>query len=210
MVKRVYHKIGKRFGSLVVINETPQKREGVQGIYWQCQCDCNAVIWANSLELSRGSRRTCGAKIHNQRFLKHGNCTDYTRSNEYSSWLHMRERCLNSQVPDYSEYGAKGITICSRWANDFSAFLKDMGEKPSKHHTLGRIDNSQGYTPSNVRWESPRQQNLNKKNNRLVKINGVTKPLTEWCEIYARSRKTVYTRCRRGWKLEEAITTPTK
>jgi hypothetical protein len=42
----------------------------------------------------------------------------------------------------------------------------------------------------------------------LITINGVTRPMREWCEIYQISPAAVSMRVARGWTRQEAITTP--
>jgi hypothetical protein len=61
-------------------------------------------------------------------------------------------------------YGARGIAMCDRWRDDFYAFLADMGKRPSKAHTVDRIDNDKGYSPDNCRWATMVEQGQNKKN----------------------------------------------
>ena len=46
---------------------------------------------------------------------------------------------------------------------DFTNFLKDMGEPPTKHHQLDRIDNDGDYEPSNCRWVLSLQNNNNQR-----------------------------------------------
>lgn len=80
---------------------------------------------------------------------------------EYRTWAAMRQRCLNPRSSRYPTYGGRGITICERWSN-FTAFLADMGPRPSPDHSLDRIDNDKGYEPSNCRWATRSQQQRNK------------------------------------------------
>jgi len=81
---------------------------------------------------------------------------------EYRTWAGMKNRCYNTNNKDYAKYGAKGITVCARWFNSFSNFLKDMGEKPSLDYSIDRIKNNKSYSPDNCRWATIFQQNQNR------------------------------------------------
>lgn len=107
---------------------------------------------------------------------KHG----YAGTPTYISWIEMRKRCYNPKVIRYPEYGARGIKVCDAWLNDFSAFLADMGEKPSRRHSLDRLDVNADYSPENCRWATPEEQAGNKRNTRYIALNGVTKTLMQW------------------------------
>lgn len=72
----------------------------------------------------------------------------------------MKNRCLNSNSPNYARYGGRGITIYSKWIASFEAFLLDMGERP-ENTSLDRINNELGYTPKNCRWAYPSTQSNN-------------------------------------------------
>lgn len=123
-------------------------------------------------------------------------------------WNGMRQRCNNPNTVNYPRYGGRGITVCERWGK-FNNFYEDMGLSYEPGLTLDRIDNSLGYTPENCRWVTAKQNNNNKRNNRLVTINGETKTLTQWCESLGLRRGTVNQRisvC--GWSVDRALTTP--
>lgn len=81
----------------------------------------------------------------------------------YQSWIGMRQRCHNPNAWNYGNYGGRGIQVCERWLESFENFFADMGERPSKQHSLGRINNDGGYSPDNCRWETRAQQVKNKR-----------------------------------------------
>jgi hypothetical protein len=87
---------------------------------------------------------------------------------EYYAWSGMKRRCLDPNNPKYPVYGGRGITVCDRWLGieGFPNFMQDMGSKPSRRHSLDRIDVNGNYEPTNCRWATPHQQAWNKQNSR--------------------------------------------
>lgn len=83
-------------------------------------------------------------------------------SSTYKQWAGMKTRCSNPNHQAYKDYGGRGIRVCDRWLV-FKNFLVDMGERPSKLHSLDRIDVNGNYEPSNVRWATPKEQVANKR-----------------------------------------------
>lgn len=99
------------------------------------------------IEALIGKNRRTGAKQHPS----------------YVCWNSMRSRCYSPGTAGYRRYGAKGIAICERWRDDFWAFVADMGERPSKQHTIDRFPSRDGnYQPGNCRWATKLEQNQNR------------------------------------------------
>lgn len=96
----------------------------------------------------------------------------------------MRDRCSRPAHKAYKNYGGRGITVCSAWADDFAQFFLDMGPRPP-NTSLERRDNSRGYTKDNCYWASIEEQNSNTRRNRLITIGGVTKHLAAWAKDFS-------------------------
>jgi len=86
-----------------------------------------------------------------------------TGTKVYNTWRRIRQRVMNENATGYKNYGERGIDICERWEK-FENFYKDMGDPPTKKHSIDRINNNKGYFPDNCRWATPHQQAINKRN----------------------------------------------
>ncbi len=136
---------------------------------------------------------------------KHGK----SKTPVYNVWVTMKARCYNSNVASYKRYGALGIVVCKRWRDSFVNFYEDMGDPP-KELTLERINNNEGYSPSNCQWATRVVQANNRKSNRLLTVYGITKTLAEWDRgIEGSEGHTVAQRIDKlGWSVEKAVSTP--
>lgn len=73
--------------------------------------------------------------------------------------------------------------MCDEWLQSPVAFYNWSIENGfSEELTLDRIDVNGDYTPENCRWVTMKEQNKNKRNNRIVKYNGVDMLLCEYIE----------------------------
>ncbi len=130
------------------------------------------------------------------------------RSDEHIIWTNMKQRCTNPKNPAYHNYGGRGITVCDRWLHSFSAFLADMGRRPTKAHEIDRIDNESGYAPYNCRWVTVKENCRNRRGNRIITVNGTSMVVTDWAIRSGINRKTIQTRLADGWPEERAVTEP--
>lgn len=135
---------------------------------------------------------------------KHGCKRKGECSPEYRVWMKMRSRCNNPNVPAYPRYGGRGVRVCPQW-DDFSVFLADMGGKPSRWHSIDRIDNEKGYEPGNCRWATMKQQQRNRSSNRLVFYDGLTATVSEHCERIGLKATTVHMRLKKGAPMDMAF-----
>ena len=92
---------------------------------------------------------------------KHG----MTHSDEFRTWMHMRQRCnpKYARPHEIEHYVDRGIKVCESWETSFANFYADMGPRPSPKHSIDRIDNDGHYEPGNVRWATSVEQNRNRR-----------------------------------------------
>lgn len=200
------HLTGKIFGRLTVLRLA---RVSQQRSYWKCRCRCGTVLVVDGGNLRSGHSSSCGcARRETLTIIKttHGQ----TNSPTYFSYRCMLNRCFNANWHAYSRYGGRGITVCKRWLGKrgFINFIADMGERPSKKHTLERNKNNSGYSPKNCCWLLSERQAANKGNTIYVVLKGKKIRLQTACDLY----KVPYDRClyRRnmGWRHEDIFSVP--
>jgi hypothetical protein len=186
---------GRRFGKLVVLRRDGSLAPRVPA--WRVRCDCGKEKLVNGSNLRRGDTRSCGCVQ-----TRHG----MFGTPEYSAWCSMVRRCCNPRTEHFELYGGRGIAVCQAWRNDFVAFFRDMGTRPSPKHSLDRIDSNGNYEPSNCRWATTVVQSRNRRCVRLVTVDGVTRPMPEWAELAGLSKNAIRERLRRGWSVRDAVT----
>lgn len=191
----------QRFGRLVAVRLVERDPKW-NAHKWLFKCDCGNEKAISIKSVRIGHTLSCGCAHSEglaQRNTKHGQ----SRSVEYKGWKDMRSRCSNPRRKDYKDYGGRGISVCDRW-NDFALFLCDMGPRP-EGFTLDRIDVEGNYEPGNCRWALPKTQANNKRSNRMIDIDGVSKTLQAWCEHYGIEPSKVRWRLNQGWSVERAF-----
>lgn len=153
---------GKKFGSLVVIEQNGRSKGG--SVMWLCDCDCGVRKTVRGSHLIRGSITSCGCNRRLSVALaatKHGHASGRQPSSTYNSWVRMIDRCTNEHNNRFPRYGGRGIKVCERWKK-FENFLADLGEKPDKALSIDRINNDGDYEPGNCRWATASEQARNR------------------------------------------------
>lgn len=196
---------GERFGKLTVIGVAPRATDGEPLLEWECRCDCGQTTRASAHYLVRGRKKSCGC-AHYGHQRKHGEAIENTV--EYRTWSSMKSRCIHEGHPRYDLYGGRGIRVAPEWVASFESFLKHVGRRPGPRYSLDRIDNDGHYEPGNVRWATSAQQGNNRRTNRFVTVNGVTRTVSEWSKATGLSYRAITARLNRGWPAELAVSAP--
>lgn len=182
---------------------------------WQCLCDCGILKEIDGRHLNSGATKSCGCLSFDNAVSRshsglsvtaktHGMC----KTPEYSVWRGMLNRCENEKEKAYPRYGGRGILVCGRWRDSFENFFSDMGERPSKHHSIDRIDNNGNYDPKNCRWATREMQASNKSSTVMLQANGQTLPLAEWSRIKGIAKSTLWARKKYGWSDSDIVNKP--
>lgn len=208
-VKIVSDITGKIFGRWTVLRFSRRAEIGWSK-FWVCRCECGIQREVIGGNLKSGFTKSCGClkKEMREKRITHGFSRRNSTRTEYRIWGNIRQRCLNPNNPKFHDYGGRGIKVCDRWEKSFEEFFKDMGKRPSKELTVGRMDNDGNYEPSNCRWETSPQQVRNKRNNVLLTYKGETLCRHEMAAKYGLRYFTLRTRLSKGMTIEQAIETP--
>lgn len=208
-VKKIPIVIGHKYGRLTVLSQNTERTKK-QLSWWNCRCDCGAIVISRSYCLKVGIPKSCGCARadSNKSRATHGCSRRSKATPEYCAWQGMKQRCYYPKMENYPFYGGRGIKVCSEWRKSFTAFLADMGKKPHPSYSIERINTNGNYEPGNCVWATKLQQANNTRTNRIVEINGKKNTLANWCREYGIPRATVNSRIWQGATVVEAVTRP--
>jgi hypothetical protein len=158
--------------------------------------------------LRNGKSRSCGC-LQKEAVRAHATRHGLFDHPAYSSWHAMRQRCGNPKAEGYELYGGRGIAVCPQWSK-FETFWLDMGPTWEQGRSIGRIDNSQGYTALNCRWETPREQGANRRDNVTIETPKGPMIIADAAREFGIPYKTIASRIRYGWKESDLLLPVTK
>ncbi len=206
---------GQKFGRLTALNRAQDylSPSGRRRTMWRCACDCGKECTIEAYNLSHGKQVSCGCYRDEQlsrRQKKHG----MTDTRLYFVWCGIKNRCYNPNVYEYRFYGARGISMCEQWKNDFLVFYNWAIEcgydisAPRGMYTIDRIDCNGNYCPENCRWVTQMEQANNLRSNHIVEYDGETNTIAEWSRITGINQYKIRNRivCL-GWSARRALTT---
>jgi hypothetical protein len=206
--------VGARFGRWTVVSlPTELHSKGFLKSRIQCQCDCGKVNNILVYSVVYGYSKSCKPCSVKGRIVSHGDAGAVKRYNRlYSIWRGMRKRCHDPLDTSYVRYGAKGVTICNEWKENYLAFRDWALENGYRDDlTIDRWPDRKGnYEPRNCRWATPKQQQRNRDVTRFITIGAEIKSLWDWaddprCSV---SATIIWSRLRRGWNEIHAVLAP--
>jgi len=181
-----------------------------RGAQWRCLCTCGTTTVTYASLLIGGKATSCGCRKREMvsvRRKTHG----ASNGPEYKIWCSIKTRCYNPRAINYPHYGGIGVTMDPAWKDDFSAFLLHIGPRPTKNHSVDRIDGSLGYVPGNVRWATDVEQNRNQRDLHQITFNDKTQCMSAWAEEVGVPYFTLASRINgRKWPIERALMTPVR
>lgn len=201
---------GRRFGRLIAVSYLgPIHNTSL----WLMRCDCGNEKKVRRSNLN--STRSCGCLVRervSETQTTHGLSRPGQLHYLYGVWDSMKRRCHGKRP--HPRYGGRGIYVCDRWRfgegekTGFECFLEDMGDRPSKGHSIDRKDYNGPYIPENCRWATQVEQQRNRSTNRMVMYRGRGMTLTEAIELSGLTEQAVWARLHRGWSISDALDTP--
>lgn len=153
---------GMRFGKLVVLEETDQRKYG--RVVWKCRCDCGNITYAFSTQLISGKRTSCGCNnlpidVTGKRFGKLIAINSVGKNKRgYTQWL-CKCDCGNKVVYSIAALAKGKATSCGCVKKDKENAVKRgqlsakaqaekavEGVRPSDFNKRRLSTNTSGYT----------------------------------------------------------------
>jgi len=130
---------------------------------------------------------------------------------EYQTWVGIRARCDPKKATGKAKknYADRGIRVSAEWCSSFNQFLENMGPKPSKKHSIERINNDLGYSKENCRWATTDEQHRNMRSNVFAKVNGESIQISDLAKNLKMPHGIVLYRINSGWPIDR-LTEPLK
>lgn len=199
---------GKKFARMTVVEFT----EKINGhIMYRCLCDCGTEKIVRLSSLMTGNTVSCGCYSKERRSaisIEANTKHNLSHHPLYHIWANMKDRCANANSTSYSNYGARGITVCSQWIESFENFynwaISDGNYKDGL--SIERVNVNGNYESSNCTFADTYVQSRNRRNSRIITIDGVTRNWIDWCRLYNIPESTVRNRVNRGMTMIEALT----
>lgn len=182
------------FGRLTILQESIKRAKDGR-VMWFCRCSCGRISLVRGSQLTRGRISSCGCLRDERtvsRSTKHGEAKRKHVNDVYFIWQGIKARCYNKNHISYERYGGRGIKMCDEWLNDFVCFNKDMGARPSKIHSVERIDVNLGYSKQNCYWATDIEQSKNKSSTKKYDFRGGRYSIPELAELLEVKRATLY------------------
>lgn len=140
---------GKEFGLIKVKSFSHKNKYG--HIMWNCVCQCGTEKVIRGGDLKKV--KSCGC-LRKEKiiFMNKNILSKHKLSNHpaYKLYCDQIKRTTNSKTKSFKRYGGRGIKV----EYSLEEFCKwyDTNKRPSKKHSIDRINNDGNYSLDNIRW----------------------------------------------------------
>lgn len=197
---------GKVFGRLTASYRTMNSGKGK----WVCHCSCGNEVTVRGPDLKNRHTQSCGC-IRIDSVIKPNTIHGLGNHPLYKVWKGIKTRCLNQNDGNYTNYGGRGISVCSEWADDPKEFIRwGIRSGWERGLQIDRRNNDGNYDPNNCHWTDRIRQGRNRRDNVILEFNGEKRVLSEWAEIKNIKIGTLWYRLNNGWSVEDSISTPVR
>lgn len=171
-----------------------------------CDCGKEEVKYVSNVNVGRVKNCSiCSRALAGKARGTHNN----TNHPLYRKWCDMKNRCYNSKVDRFKNYGGNGIKVCDEWKNSFQKFYDWSIENGWKEGlTIERKNIKLDYSPENCTYIPYKEQDYNKSTTKWVEYNGENVCLAKLCKDLGLTEKdyhAIWIRLNKGKSLQEAI-----
>jgi hypothetical protein len=138
---------GQRFGRLVVIELTDQRRSRRR--VWKCICDCGNIVLKNSKLLLTGTTKSCGClyKGMKNNIYQNGESNFKALYNNYKGGAHSRGHIFDLSVEEFRKLVGGNCYYCGIEPKQIISKVGNNGE--FLYNGIDRINSSSGYILNN-------------------------------------------------------------
>lgn len=188
---------GMKFGRLTAISISGKDKWGA--IIWRCKCDCGNYKNVRAYKLKNGNTKSCGCyfiESLSERTKKHGLLSG-GKPRIFTVWNDMKARCFNKSEKAYKSYGGRGIIVCDEWLVFENFYKWAMSNGYNDELTIDRINNNEGYFPSNCRFVTMHDNAIRQRKSIMIKIGNIEESASGWSRITGLSRTFIVNRYRK-------------
>lgn len=135
----------------------------------RCDCGTEKEQWTNNIKSGKSKQCTV-CQANEQKGTGLHNDIGGSTHPLYNVWSGVKRRCYNPRQKSYIYYGAKGVTMCDEWLNDYRSFYIWMMENGYKEGmVISRKKDLGNYHPLNCEVKT-------------FSENSIEAPKREWSE----------------------------
>lgn len=147
--------------------------------FLKCICDCGNEVIIRSQDL--GKTKSCGCYKKEETIKRFSKEFLPFEKEIRSRYRGIKSRCYHEGDRSYKWYGAKGVTMCDEWLNDFYAFYNwcmSNGFKKELHIDKDELCNELGiyphiYSPETCKFVTLEENNRHQTSNYKIEYEGI-------------------------------------